>query len=90
MVDQVRKYHNVDLIQVMSTLGGVGQWRSGIHFLDSSYGKQLNNLGRAVEEPFGNREQIGTLSKVCNENKASRSVIRKVYIIILLVFIDRL
>ena len=67
MVDQVRKYHNVDLIQVMSTLGGVGQWRSGIHFLDSSYGKQLNNLGRAVEEPFGNREQIGTLRTGFNQ-----------------------
>ena len=60
-MDQIRKYHNVDLIRVMPSLGGIGQWRSGIHFLDSSYGEQLNNLGRVVEEPFGNREKIGTL-----------------------------
>jgi len=66
-VDQVRKYHNVDLIRVMPSLGGVGQWRSGIHFLDSSYGEQLNNLGRRVEEPFGNREKIGTLRTGFNQ-----------------------
>lgn len=66
-VDQVRKYHNVDLIRVMPSLGGIGQWRSGIHFLDSSYGEQLNNLGRLVEEPFGNREKIGTLRTGFNQ-----------------------
>ena len=57
-VDQVRKYHNVDLIRVMPSLGGIGQWRSGIH---------LNNLGRLVEEPFGNREKIGTLRTGFNQ-----------------------
>jgi len=66
-VDQVRKYHNVDLIRVMPSLGGVGQWRSGIHFLDSSYGEQVNNLGRSVKEPFGNREKIGTLRTGFNQ-----------------------
>mgnify|MGYP006080481107 CR=1 FL=1 len=66
-VDQVRKYHNVDLIRVMPSLGGVGQWRSGVHFLDSSYGEQVNNLGRSVKEPFGNRERIGTLRTGINQ-----------------------
>jgi hypothetical protein len=70
-VDQVRKYHNVDLIRVMPSLGGIGQWRSGIHFLDSSYGEQLNNLGRLVEEPFGNREKIGTLRTGFNQTALS-------------------
>ena len=66
-VDQVRKYHNVDLIRVMPSLGGIGQWRSGMHFLESSYGEQLNNLGRRVEEPFGNQEKIGTLRTGFNQ-----------------------
>ncbi len=66
-VDQVRKYHNVDLIRVMPSVGGIGQWRSGIHFLNSSYGEQLNNFGRLVEEPFGNREKIGTLRTGFNQ-----------------------
>ena len=66
-VDQIRKYHNVDLIRVMPSLGGIGQWRSGIHFLDSSYGEQANNLGRSVKEPFGSREKIGTLRTGFNQ-----------------------
>ena len=60
-VDQVRSYHNIDLIRVMPSLGGIGQWRTGVHYLESSYGNQINNLGQAVKEPFGNREEIGII-----------------------------
>jgi hypothetical protein len=66
-VDQVRKYHNVDLIRVKPSLRGIGKWRSGLHFLDSSYGEQFNNLGQRVEEPFGSREKIGTLRTGFNQ-----------------------
>ena len=38
-----------------------------MHFLESSYGEQLNNFGRLVEEPFGNREKIGTLRTGFNQ-----------------------
>jgi hypothetical protein len=66
-VEQVRKYHNIDLLRVMPSLGGIGQWRTGVHYLESSYGEQINSLGRAVKEPFGDREKIGTLRTGFNQ-----------------------
>jgi len=60
-VDIGRSLISADLIGNYNVLGGQLRWRSAIHLMLSRYDDQINNLGEAVNEPFGDRERLGVI-----------------------------
>ena len=65
-LDYRRRFFQVETISRLGTaqlkflpagmqLGGM----AGIHYLDTSYERQINSLGQTVNEPFGNHERLG-------------------------------
>ena len=58
-VDNGRVISNVDIIKASNSLGGRGQWRTGMHYLSNRFEPQQNNFDMTVREPFGDHERLG-------------------------------